>query len=47
MAVAGFLVAVPDLLYGDYFDFDNPEFDREAWVKAHGAVSFLLKVACF
>ncbi|KAK7245792.1 hypothetical protein RIF29_40642 [Crotalaria pallida] len=37
VAAAGFLVVVPDLLYGDYFDFDNPEFDRESWAKAHGA----------
>ncbi|XP_027353115.1 endo-1,3;1,4-beta-D-glucanase-like [Abrus precatorius] len=35
VAAAGFLVVVPDLLYGDYFDLDNPQFDREAWRKAH------------
>lgn len=37
VAAAGFLVVVPDLLYGDYIvDFHNPQFDREAWRKAHG-----------
>ncbi|KAK7274360.1 hypothetical protein RIF29_15445 [Crotalaria pallida] len=37
VGATGFLVVVSDLLYGDYFDFDNPEFDRESWAKAHGA----------
>ena len=45
MATAGFLVVVPELLYGDYFDLDNPQFDRAAWLQAHGAVSFLLTCA--
>ncbi|MED6133804.1 hypothetical protein PIB30_031579 [Stylosanthes scabra] len=35
VAAAGFLVVVPDLLYGDYFSYD-PEFDREGWLKKHG-----------
>ncbi|KAJ1428787.1 Dienelactone hydrolase [Sesbania bispinosa] len=38
VAAAGFLVVVPDLLYGDYFDIDNPQFDRDSWLKAHGTV---------
>ncbi|GAU33451.1 hypothetical protein TSUD_380870 [Trifolium subterraneum] len=33
---AGFFVVVPDLLYGDYFDIHNPQFDRAAWLEAHG-----------
>ncbi|KAL1358447.1 hypothetical protein HN51_003716 [Arachis hypogaea] len=36
VAAAGFLVVVPDLLYGDYFDLENPQFDRAAWLRAHG-----------
>ncbi|KAK7303232.1 hypothetical protein RJT34_14134 [Clitoria ternatea] len=36
VAAAGFLVVVPDLLYGDYFDLNNPQFDRDSWKKAHG-----------
>ncbi|XLR34927.1 hypothetical protein S83_062827, partial [Arachis hypogaea] len=32
---AGFLVVVPDLLYGEYFSYD-PQFDREGWLKKHG-----------
>ncbi|KAH1102569.1 hypothetical protein AAZX31_13G191800 [Glycine max] len=37
VAAAGFLVVVPDLLYGDYIvDLNNPQFDRESWRKAHG-----------
>jgi len=32
------LVVVPDLLYGDYADLRNPQFDRDAWLKAHGKV---------
>ncbi|KAK7359702.1 hypothetical protein VNO77_01665 [Canavalia gladiata] len=36
VAAAGFLVVVPDLLYGDYIvDFNDPQFDRQAWRKAH------------
>ncbi|KAI4317734.1 hypothetical protein L6164_025581 [Bauhinia variegata] len=37
VAAAGFLVVVPDLLYGDYYDIDNPKFDRASWLAAHGA----------
>ncbi|MCH80071.1 endo-13-14-beta-D-glucanase-like protein [Trifolium medium] len=33
---AGFFVVVPDLLYGDYFDIHNPQFDRASWLEAHG-----------
>ncbi|XP_061347898.1 endo-1,3;1,4-beta-D-glucanase-like [Gastrolobium bilobum] len=36
VAAAGFLVVVPDLLYGDYVDGDNPQFDRVSWMNAHG-----------
>ncbi|KAF7837222.1 endo-1,3-1,4-beta-D-glucanase-like [Senna tora] len=36
VAAEGFLVVVPDLLYGDYFDLQNPQFDRDSWMKAHG-----------
>ncbi|XP_072068098.1 protein YLS7 isoform X2 [Arachis hypogaea] len=35
IAAAGFLVVVPDLLYGDYFSYD-PQFNREGWLKKHG-----------
>ncbi|CAL0334626.1 unnamed protein product [Lupinus luteus] len=35
VAAAGFLVVVPDLLYGEYVDLDNPQFDRDSWRKAH------------
>ncbi|KAK6930045.1 Dienelactone hydrolase [Dillenia turbinata] len=35
MATTGFLVVVPDLLHSDPFDFDNPQFNREAWAAAH------------
>ncbi|XP_015888243.1 endo-1,3;1,4-beta-D-glucanase-like [Ziziphus jujuba] len=35
VAAAGFLVVVPDFLYGDPFDLDNPNIDRESWLKAH------------
>ncbi|XLU49667.1 hypothetical protein S245_044481, partial [Arachis hypogaea] len=38
IAAAGFLVVVPDLLYGDYFSYD-PQFNREGWLKKHGEVS--------
>ncbi|XP_047162256.1 endo-1,3;1,4-beta-D-glucanase-like [Vigna umbellata] len=34
-AASGFLVIVPDLLYGDYADLFNPQFDRDSWRKAH------------
>ncbi|WJX27067.1 carboxymethylenebutenolidase [Trifolium repens] len=33
---AGFFVVVPDLLYGDYFDIHNPQFDSASWLEAHG-----------
>ncbi|CAJ1962363.1 unnamed protein product [Sphenostylis stenocarpa] len=36
VAASGFLVVVPDLLYGDYADLHNPQFDRDSWGKAHG-----------
>ncbi|XP_054805397.1 uncharacterized protein LOC129308344 [Prosopis cineraria] len=36
VAAEGFLVVVPDLLYGDYFDPHNPQCDRDTWRKAHG-----------
>ncbi|XP_020208669.1 endo-1,3;1,4-beta-D-glucanase [Cajanus cajan] len=36
VAAAGFLVVVPDLLFGDYVDLDNPQFDRDSWRKVHG-----------
>ncbi|WVY94122.1 hypothetical protein V8G54_033210 [Vigna mungo] len=35
VAASGFLVVVPDLLYGDYADLFNPQFDRDSWRKAH------------
>ncbi|KAK2980457.1 hypothetical protein RJ640_028865 [Escallonia rubra] len=35
VAAVGFLVVVPDFLYGDPFDIDNPQFDRQSWIKAH------------
>ncbi|KAK3016181.1 hypothetical protein RJ639_007021 [Escallonia herrerae] len=38
VAALGFLVVVPDFLYSDPFDVDNPQFDREAWLKAHPMV---------
>ncbi|KAJ7980135.1 endo-1,31,4-beta-D-glucanase-like [Quillaja saponaria] len=34
-ASTGFLVVVPDLLYGDYYDLDKPQFDLKSWLKAH------------
>ncbi|XP_061347908.1 endo-1,3;1,4-beta-D-glucanase-like [Gastrolobium bilobum] len=37
VAATGFLVVVPDLLYSDPFDMDNPQFDRVSWLNAHGA----------
>ncbi|CAL5183853.1 unnamed protein product [Lathyrus oleraceus] len=36
LSTSGFLVVVPDLLYGDYFEIDNPHFDRVSWLNAHG-----------
>lgn len=36
VSATGYLVVVPDLLYGDYADIDNPQFDRFSWRKAHG-----------
>ncbi|XP_044499455.1 endo-1,3;1,4-beta-D-glucanase-like [Mangifera indica] len=35
VAAAGFLVVAPDFFYGDPVDLDNPQFDRDAWLKAH------------
>ncbi|PRQ38854.1 putative alpha/Beta hydrolase [Rosa chinensis] len=35
VATAGFFVVVPDFFYGDPMNLDNPQFDREAWHKAH------------
>ncbi|XVF38124.1 hypothetical protein REPUB_Repub20aG0071300 [Reevesia pubescens] len=35
VAVAGYFVVVPDFLYGDPADVSNPQFDVEAWRKAH------------
>ncbi|XVE81517.1 hypothetical protein DITRI_Ditri15bG0070800 [Diplodiscus trichospermus] len=35
VAAAGYFVAVPDFFYGDPADLSNPQFDREAWFKAH------------
>ncbi|KAK9288178.1 hypothetical protein L1049_016627 [Liquidambar formosana] len=35
VAAAGFLVVVPDFLYGDPFDPPYPNFNPEAWLKAH------------
>ncbi|KDP40091.1 hypothetical protein JCGZ_02089 [Jatropha curcas] len=34
-AAAGFLVVVPDFLYGDPADVNNPQFDRHVWLKNH------------
>ncbi|GAU33452.1 hypothetical protein TSUD_380880, partial [Trifolium subterraneum] len=42
---AGFFVVVPDLLYGDYFDIHNPQFDRAAWLEAHGMLVILVSYA--
>ena len=39
VAVEGFLVLVTDLLYGEYYDLEIPQFDRDAWIKAHATVS--------
>ncbi|KAK6930042.1 Dienelactone hydrolase [Dillenia turbinata] len=35
VGAAGFLVVVPDFLYGDPFDLTNPQFNREAWIALH------------
>ncbi|XP_031247782.1 endo-1,3;1,4-beta-D-glucanase-like isoform X2 [Pistacia vera] len=35
VAAAGFLVVAPDFFYGDPVDLSNPQFDRDAWMKAH------------
>ncbi|EEF45405.1 endo-1,3;1,4-beta-D-glucanase [Ricinus communis] len=35
VAAAGFLAVVPDFLYGDPFQLDSPQFNREAWLKIH------------
>ncbi|KAJ0035429.1 hypothetical protein Pint_24926 [Pistacia integerrima] len=35
LAAAGFLVVAPDFFYGDPVDLSNPQFDRDAWMKAH------------
>ncbi|KAI7991080.1 Protein DEFECTIVE IN EXINE FORMATION 1 [Camellia lanceoleosa] len=32
----GFLVVVPDFFYGEPFDLNNPNMDRESWRNAHG-----------
>ncbi|XP_074304737.1 endo-1,3;1,4-beta-D-glucanase-like [Silene latifolia] len=34
VAASGFLVLLPDFLYGDYLKLD-PDFDRQAWLKKH------------
>ncbi|KAF7837223.1 endo-1,3-1,4-beta-D-glucanase-like [Senna tora] len=36
VGAAGFLVLVPDLLFGDYYELNNPNFDQQSWIKAHG-----------
>ncbi|CAL5328946.1 unnamed protein product [Camellia sinensis] len=36
VAAEGFLVVVPDFFYGELFDLNNPNMDRESWRKAHG-----------
>ncbi|GLT47494.1 hypothetical protein SLA2020_211890 [Shorea laevis] len=35
VSAVGYLVVVPDFFYGDPANFDNPQFDREAWRKVH------------
>lgn len=42
VAAAGFFVVLPDFFYGDPFNLDNPQFDRESWLKAHSRVSLFL-----
>ncbi|KAL8171355.1 hypothetical protein V2J09_023159 [Rumex salicifolius] len=36
VAGEGFLVVVPDFLYGDPVNFDKPGFDIKAWLEMHG-----------
>ncbi|GMP76944.1 hypothetical protein CsSME_00033400 [Camellia sinensis var. sinensis] len=36
VAAEGFLVVVPDFFYGEPFNLNNPNMDRESWRKAHG-----------
>ncbi|CAL5415987.1 unnamed protein product [Camellia sinensis] len=36
VAAEGFLVVVPDFFYGEPFDLNNPNMDRESWRNAHG-----------
>ncbi|XP_050216506.1 endo-1,3;1,4-beta-D-glucanase-like [Mercurialis annua] len=38
IAEAGFLVVVPDFLYGDPYQLNNPQFDRDSWMKKHDTV---------
>ncbi|KAL7251605.1 hypothetical protein ACSBR1_013448 [Camellia fascicularis] len=40
VAAEGFLVVVLDFFYGEPFDLNNPNMDRESWRKAHGVISF-------
>ncbi|KAK6930038.1 Dienelactone hydrolase [Dillenia turbinata] len=35
VGAAGFLVVVPDFLYGDPADFTNPQFNLEGWLALH------------
>ncbi|KAB1214269.1 hypothetical protein CJ030_MR5G023182 [Morella rubra] len=36
VAAAGYLVVVPDFFFGDpIVKFDDPQFDRDSWLKAH------------
>ncbi|KAK6930044.1 Dienelactone hydrolase [Dillenia turbinata] len=35
VGAAGFLVVVPDFLYGDPADFANPQFNLEGWLALH------------
>ncbi|PKI78530.1 hypothetical protein CRG98_001088 [Punica granatum] len=35
VAAAGYLVVVPDFLYGDPVDLNKPDFSVEAWLKLH------------
>ncbi|CAL5413290.1 unnamed protein product [Camellia sinensis] len=36
VAAKGFLVVVPDFLYGEPFDPNNPNMGWDSWIKAHG-----------
>ncbi|KAJ9182034.1 hypothetical protein P3X46_006069 [Hevea brasiliensis] len=38
VAAAGFLVVVPDFLYGDPAEPSNPQFDLDTWMKNHDTV---------